>query len=316
MRRLTKATVAACLASILLLAGCAGGAKDAATPSPSATASAPAAAEPTEADVKALDAVTMTGKAGAEPTVAFKSPFTVSAPVARVVAKGTGLTLVKGQVLSLNYIAVSGADGKTQGSTYKGEPDHITLGDKAFMPVLNDVLDGQKVGTRFLLAIPGDKDTTVMAVEVLGAKMAPKVPKRASGKAVVPKAGLPTVKLAKDGTPTITPVKGTPPTSLVVQPLIKGDGAKVTSGQTVTFQYAGALWNGKPFQSTWGAAAFTTAIGTGAVLKGWDQGIVGQTVGSQVLLVIPPSLGYGAKAANGIPANSTLIFVIDILAAS
>ena len=52
------------------------------------------------------------------------------------------------------------------------------------------------------------------------------------------------------------------------------------------------------------------------VIPGWTQGLAGQTVGSQVLLVIPPDLGYGDQASGSIPANSTLVFVVDILAAS
>ena len=56
-------------------------------------------------------------------------------------------------------------------------------------------------------------------------------------------------------------------------------------------------------------------IGAAQVIDGWNQGLVGQTVGSQILLVVPPSLGYGTTAQGSIPANSTLVFVIDILAA-
>lgn len=56
-------------------------------------------------------------------------------------------------------------------------------------------------------------------------------------------------------------------------------------------------------------------MGTGSLIKGWDQALVGQTVGSRLLLVVPPSLGYGDKASGSIPANSTLVFVIDILEA-
>ena len=55
---------------------------------------------------------------------------------------------------------------------------------------------------------------------------------------------------------------------------------------------------------------------TGAAIKGWDQGIVGQKVGSRVMLVIPPSLGYGSQSPSpDLPANSTLVFVVDILGA-
>ena len=329
LRRITRVTVAASVVSLLLfgsLAACSGSSGDSATPSTSPSASPTSQVpEPTAADIAALKAVTVAGDAGAEPTVTFTQPFAVSAPVARVTGDGSGEPLVDGQILSMNYIALSGADGSKQTTTYGAAADHITLGDKSYIPVLNTVLKGQKVGVRFLLALPpaapaaGAKadpkaSSTVMAIEIASAKA---IPKRAEGTAVTPPAGLPTVALAADGTPTITPAKGAAPTTLVVQPLIKGAGAAVTSGQTVTFQYAGVLWDGTAFDSSWKKGSpFTTAIGTGKVIPGWDQGLVGQTIGSQVLLVVPPDLGYGAKASGPIPANSTLVFVVDILDAS
>jgi FKBP-type peptidyl-prolyl cis-trans isomerase len=83
-------------------------------------------------------------------------------------------------------------------------------------------------------------------------------------------------------------------------------------------QYTGAtLANGKVFDSSWtDQGAFATPIGTGQVIPGWDQGLVGQTVGSRVLLSIPSNLAYGAKGQGPIPANAPLVFVVDILAAA
>ncbi|WP_407344909.1 FKBP-type peptidyl-prolyl cis-trans isomerase [Pengzhenrongella phosphoraccumulans] len=316
LRRLTRTTTVASVAALLLLAGCSGGSGDTATPSatPSASAAANTVPEPTAADIAALEAVTVEGAPNAEPKVTFTPPFTVTAPVARVTSPGTGEDIADGQILSMNYIAVAGADGTTQSTTYGAEPDHITMGDPSLIPALTKALEGQKVGVRVLLASPGEKDTALLAIEVTEAKT---IPTRAEGEAVTPPAGLPTVKLADDGAPTITAATGDAPTTLVVQPLIKGTGPAVESGQTVTFQYAGALWDGTPFDSSWkNGAPFTTTIGTGKVIKGWDQGLVGQTVGSQVLLVVPPDLGYGDTAQGSIPAKSTLVFVVDILDAN
>jgi len=316
LRRPTSATVAATVASLLLLAGCSGGSGesgDAATPSESASTASTAVAEPTAADIAALKAVTVVGAVGAEPALTFAQPFTVSAAVARVDSEGTGDALADGQVLSMNYVAVSGADGSTQETTYGAAPVRLALGDPSTIPALNEVLTGQKVGARVLLAIPGQEEaaSTLMAVEVAEAKT---IPTRAEGEAVTPPDGLPVVTLADDGAPSIEPPDGDAPADLVVQPLIKGAGAEVTSGQTVTFQYGGWLWDGTPFDSSWeNGSPFTTTIGTGSVVKGWDQGLVGQTVGSQVLLVVPPSLGYGDTEQGPIPAGSTLVFVVDIV---
>jgi peptidylprolyl isomerase len=105
--------------------------------------------------------------------------------------------------------------------------------------------------------------------------------------------------------------------SLVVQPLVVGTGPVVEAGQTVVVHYTGIVFGtGKQFDSSWDrgqAAEFV--IGKSQVIAGWDKGIVGQTVGSQLLLVIPPADGYGTSgnSSAGISGTDTLVFVVDIL---
>lgn len=89
-----------------------------------------------------------------------------------------------------------------------------------------------------------------------------------------------------------------------------GTGATVVSGDTVTVTYVGTLTNGTQFD----ANIFTFRVGVGAVIKGWDEGLPGMRVGGKRKLTIPPNLGYGSQAQNGIPANSTLLFDITLLA--
>lgn len=117
-----------------------------------------------------------------------------------------------------------------------------------------------------------------------------------------------------EAAPEITVPDGDPPTELVVETLVEGDGEEVESGDLLLADYAGVLWDGgEEFDSSWTRgepAAF--AIGTGAVIEGWDEGLVGQQVGDRVLLVIPPELGYGDQESPTIPADSTLVFVVDI----
>ena len=139
--------------------------------------------------------------------------------------------------------------------------------------------------------------------------------KKATGEKVagVP-ADLPKVTLAKDGKPSIdmNGYKGSD--SLVSQDLIKGKGAVVKDTQSVVAHYTGWLLDGTQFDSSWDRGQ-SSAFSLDSVIKGWKQGLAGHTVGSQVLLVVPPSLGYGNKDQEKIPANSTLVFVVDILAA-
>lgn len=103
-------------------------------------------------------------------------------------------------------------------------------------------------------------------------------------------------------------------TALKVTTLIQGTGAEVKSGQSITVNYVGVTYkDGKEFDSSWkNSQAFTTVIGNGSVIKGWDQGLVGVKVGSRVQLDIPSALAYGDT---GNPAGP-LRFVVDVLSAS
>jgi peptidylprolyl isomerase len=105
-------------------------------------------------------------------------------------------------------------------------------------------------------------------------------------------------------------------TELKVTPLVTGTGPKVESGQTITVNYVGVTYaDGKQFDSSWDRAnTFSTVIGQGQVIPGWDQGLVGQTVGSRVQLDIPGNLAYGDNPTGGQPGG-TLRFVVDILEA-
>jgi peptidylprolyl isomerase len=112
------------------------------------------------------------------------------------------------------------------------------------------------------------------------------------------------------------------PASLTEQTLIQGDGPKVAKGDTLVANYLGQTWApkaGKPavFDSSFkhGAPA-SFVIGTGAVIPGWDKTLVGQKVGSQVLLTVPPADGYGSKGqpSAGISGKDTLVFVVDLVA--
>lgn len=138
---------------------------------------------------------------------------------------------------------------------------------------------------------------------------------KATGVAQEPQAGYPTVVLDENGAPSITPVSGTAPTEFGVSTLIKGEGQVVGSTDVVTVHYSGWLWDGTPFDSSW-TGGEPAQFSLEQVVPGFTKAIAGQTVGSQVIAILPPADGYGAQAVGSIPANSTLIFVVDILAAA
>lgn len=99
--------------------------------------------------------------------------------------------------------------------------------------------------------------------------------------------------------------------------LAVGTGTPIDTGNTVQVRYAGFLPNGSAFDQTLPTAGpFTFVLGTGKVIKGWDQGLVGMQVGGQRQLVIPPELGYGEAGTSTIPSNSVLVFVVTVVGAS
>jgi len=118
--------------------------------------------------------------------------------------------------------------------------------------------------------------------------------------------------------PKVAVPSGPPPTKLVEKDLIVGTGPAATASSTVTVQYVGVLYqNGKQFDASWNdGSGQPVSFPLSGVIKGWQEGIPGMRVGGRRELIIPPSLGYGAAAQSKIPANSTLVFVIDLHAVS
>lgn len=106
----------------------------------------------------------------------------------------------------------------------------------------------------------------------------------------------------------------TMPDGLQTQDLTVGNGNVAKAGDTVTVNYLGTLENGTKFDSSYDRnQPFTTQIGVGAVIKGWDEGIPGMKIGGKRKLIIPAQLGYGAQSAGTIPPNSVLIFEVELL---
>lgn len=305
------------------LAGCLPGSTPDVAPSPEATV------------VGDLARVQVTGDRGAEPKVTLPGPFMASRTQLRMLDPGPGAAVKQGQRVTIDYVGVNGADGTVFDSSWGKKPTSFVLDPTNTTNIKGLVtgLVGVPVGSRALLAIPpqdaygveglpsaniGPTDTLLVVVDVTAAV---DVLSRATGKPVQPKQGQPTVKLDDRGRPTITlPSSGVVPSGLVVQPLIQGTGKKVEKGQKIMVRYTGVVWpGGRVFDSNWDAPSPSFfPVGTGRLLAGWDEGIVGQPVGSQVLLVVPPDKGYGATgdAEHGIKGTDTLVFVVDILDAA
>jgi len=279
----------------------------------------------------ALDSITVAGTDKA-PTVTFKTkPLSVKATTTKVITPGTGAKLSKANSIVFNYSLFNGKDGKQIESSFGKQTAGMDLSSSTLLPGLSKGLNGQQVGSRLLVAIPpaeafgaegnpqagfGPTDTIVFFIDLVSASTPLKT---ATGTAVPPKAGLPTVTVDGTKAAKIVVPKTAAPTKLIIQPLIKGAGPVVKANQTIKVHYTGVLWkDGKKFDASGDRGTpVDFPIGAGQVIPGWDKGLVGQTVGSRILLVVPPADGYGAAGkAPTIGPKDTLVFVVDILAAS
>ena len=127
---------------------------------------------------------------------------------------------------------------------------------------------------------------------------------------------LPVITRDATGAPSIDFTGTEMPEGLVVEVLEEGSGPAVAEGQHITVHYSGWLWDGAKFDSSFDRGeSITFPIAYGALIDGWVDGVVGQPVGSKLLLVVPPESGYGFRPMGPIPAGSTLVFVIDVLEA-
>jgi peptidylprolyl isomerase len=276
-----------------------------------------------------LDVVIVGGTASA-PTLSFNpKPLSVKATTTKVLTPGTGPKLTKANAIMFNYVLVNGKDGKQVESSFGKQTAGMDLSSASLLPGLSKGLAGQKIGSRLLVAIPpadafgatgntqagfGPTDTVLFLIDLVSASTPLTT---ATGTAVPLVAGLPTATVYGAKPAQISVPRTPPPTTLVVQPLIKGAGPIVQAGQNIKVNYTGVLWkDGKKFDASADhGSSFDTQIGAGKVITGWDKGLVGHTVGSRILLIVPPAEGYGAKGSPPLIGSSdTLVFVIDILA--
>jgi len=284
----------------------------------------------------AAPAVTVSGTFGKAPAVNIPAEKAGSTLAVKTLVHGNGQALGRSDAFLGNYAIYlwSGTTHKLLQSTFKtgGKP---TLFAGTLLPGLETALIGQKMGSRVLAVIPpkegfgtsGDAqagikgtDTLVFVVDMIKdfAGNASATGQHVSNGG----SGLPTVTAGAAGTaPAIKMPSGKPPANLTTKVLIKGTGPAVATGDTVVVQYVGAIWrNGSVFDSSWKRSqpfGFTIGASPSQVIKGWDTGLTGQTVGSRVMLVIPPADGYGKTGSPQahIKGTDTLVFVVDILGA-
>ncbi|MEO6827823.1 MAG: FKBP-type peptidyl-prolyl cis-trans isomerase [Microbacteriaceae bacterium] len=268
--------------------------------------------------------ISASGQFGATPKVTFPTPLKTGTTQSSDLIKGTGVAVHEGQQVTLDISIFNGTTGELlQKAGYdKDGPVPVVLGSQ-IPPGLLKGLECATVGSRVAIAIsPKDAaegntgtDSFVAVVDLHKSFLL-----KANGTPQPTSAGFPSVVLAPDGTPGITVPKINPPSQLRIEALKKGDGTTVKRGDKVVVHYTGVLWKERTvFDSSWSRhepvtlVADDAASAQGGIVPGFADALLGQKVGSQVVAIIPPDKGYGAQGSGQVPANSTLVFVIDIL---
>ncbi len=312
MLRRIPASVAVLGLSALALVGCA---------SASATAACDRADASDVAASPALGLIEVSGQPGA-PALTLKNPVYVDETSFADVTVGEGLAVASdAQDVVFSVTLANGTTGETLVSS--GTDVRPLSGWEEHYPGLAEMMRCATEGSRIVGAVPydgfspeaagsmgiteGQSIAVVLDLQRVYLGAADGAPQYNDRR------GMPSVVLAPDGAPGIIVPDSEPPAELAVEVLKRGDGPAVTDADTVRIHYTGVTWaDRKVFDSTWekGASAAVTLQG---VVPGFAQALDGATVGSQLLVVIPPDLGYGDEGSGSIPGGSTLVFVIDIL---
>jgi peptidylprolyl isomerase len=322
-------------AGLVTLAGCGDDKSDSSKASESASPSAPSEPPPPKIVDGPLPKVTAGTQFGQKPTVAKGDGDPSKDLAVKTLIAGDGQTLAENDFVQAHYLGQIWNTAKVFDNSYdRKTPLMIQLAKGSVIDGWRYGLAGRKVGSRVVMAVPptwgygpegnaqaGIKgtDTLVFVIDIqdtFNAKSSAKGEVVDQSDAALPKVGTNT-----DGkAPSIDIPDADAPTKLASAYVLEGDGPVVKADQTVLVQFKGLVWDsGKEFESTYTRkqlSSFSLAQ-MQQLVKGLAQGLTGKKVGSRVLLVMPPKLGYGDNPPAGgvITKDSTLVFSVDILAA-
>ena len=290
-----------------------------------ASVGAPGCSLPAQAGSDLQSQVTVSGAPGSDPSVSIGAPLHVEKGHTWELAAGSGTPLTgDDQLFSLDFFVYDGTTGERTYASQGDASTTITLGQwLQVFPGSEGLLTCATPGSRVVLTLPpegiepqagatlglGSGDSAVVVVDVAAAYLT-----RATGALVFNDAhGMPTVVRAPDGQPGIIVPDAAPPADIRVQTLVRGDGEVLEDDDTALVNYTGVPWESraKVFDTTWGASPAGVTVAN-AQLPGFTEALKGQTVGSQVLVVVPADQ-VPAEGAGSAPAGKTLVYVIDVL---
>jgi peptidylprolyl isomerase len=320
--------VALSFAPLLLLTAACGSDSSSSTSTPSSATTSPSPI--TTGTVRDIDVALHDI---APPDVTFPDSFGVDSTQTRVLKQSSGPKVKEGDTILAEYVAYDATTKRLFDTTFgrTGTPHVFTLSTDKLLTGMVTGIVGTHVGAIIAMAIPpedafgsagqqsagiGGADTIFFVLRVDQV-----LPEQASGPHQTLPPTVPRLQYDANGLPSRFQATGKEPATvkhLRVYDVIKGNGPIVKQGQTIYVQYVGQIYpDGTVFDSSWSRQPFGTTIGEGAVIEGWDQGLVGQRVGSRVVLIIPSDLGYGSTGSSDgtIKPDQPLIFAVDILAA-
>lgn len=281
---------------------------------------------PAVSDADVMDLITVTGDTDDQPEVDVYTPLKAPHLAYEDVVTGDGTAITaQNQLMVVDVALFSGATGEPIVATaYDGDLSRVSSPDQwtTNFPGFEEALQCATEGSRIAVALsPEDmspdvsegfgldeEDSVVAVIDVRKVYLT-----AADGQNQFNSGfGLPSVVRAPDGRPGLIIPGGEPPADLVVQTLKKGTGETVTGDQPVRVHYTGVVWGeSETFETTWDDQGASVTLD--AVVPGFAEAIDGQTVGSQVLVVVPPEQGYGDDGNGSVPGGATLVYVIDIL---
>lgn len=282
------------------------------------------------ADGGSIEGLEVSGEFGEAPEVSLDVPLEIDSTQKQVITEGDGPAVEEGDIASLHLQVVSGKTGdKTIGTYEQGAPLTGAIAEGQIFPAVLDGVVGMPVGSRVAVAAtPEDAfgpagaeqygiaadETVVFVIDVMSVPL-----DGPEGEAAEVPEDVPTLVEDSDGIVTGFTFENAPKKpsqELQVIPVIEGEGAEVEKGDAVTFDYLGQIYGTETvFDESYTTSPRTFQVGVGNLIKAWDEGLVGVTAGSRVIIIVPPELGYG-KEGNPqakIKGTDTLVFVIDVL---
>ena len=282
---------------------------------------------------EASDSIQVSEELGVKPTVSFDAPLDFTETERTVVVEGDGEQAESGAAVEAELTLFDADSGDELITTeHDGSQSVAVTLDETWPAGFVKALTCATVGTRVVTTIIPEDGYGAQGNEQLGVAAdaslvlvadlvsIPEPPlARADGEPQKLPAGFPAVEveLGEDGAPAVTVPDEEPPTELQIGVLKKGEGDEVADGDNVTVHYVGVDWEtGEVFDQSWPNGTPAT-FNTAQVVPGFSAALIGQTVGSQIVAVLPPDQAYGPEETEQAPlGGKTLVFVIDILATS